>query len=396
MPRYSYSALSQTGVLTRGEEVAASSEELVRQLSDRGFIVQKVKAASPVFRRSVATLEDLRLFTQEFVALIRAGLTIPDALGLVVERPGNAQFSDVLRRVFEDVRSGVAFSEACARHPDVFDTLYISALRTGEKTGDLRTVLSRYQEYLHYRLTIRKKVGRALAYPLFLLISLVVILAVLFAFVLPRFVAMYADFGAKLPWATQILLEAVNNAPMIVAFIALLGGVGWIVWRRWTSTELGRLAVDRWKERLPYFGEVQRDMAVSQFARALGALLAGGTPLVEALQSVQGAISNRSYADRLGTATEQVSHGGSLAQSLRSQFLIPQTAGRMIEVGEASGNLEGMLSDVASFYEEKLDNRLSRLMTLMEPALMLVMGLFIGGIIIVMYLPIFNMADVIR
>src|SRR5205823_6116431 len=131
---------------------------------------------------------------------IRAGLTIPDALGLVGERPNNARFTQMLRRVYDDVRGGALLSEASARHPNVFDTLYTSALRTGEKTGDLRAVLARYQDYLRHRVTLRKKVSRALAYPLFLLIALVGILAVLFTFVLPRFVAMYADFGAALPW----------------------------------------------------------------------------------------------------------------------------------------------------------------------------------------------------
>ncbi len=399
MPRYNYSVLSQNGVLTRGEGVATSAQELARELTERGLFIQKIKAASPGLRlwnRTVAKPEDFLLFNHEFVALIRAGLTIPDALGLVGDRPNNPRFSQVLRRVFDDVRGGALLSEACGRQPDVFDSLYLSALRTGEKTGDLRAVLARYQDYLRHRVTLRKKVSRALAYPVFLLFALVLILGVLFAFVLPRFVAMYADFGAALPLPTQVLLSLVRHMPMAVGVLAVLGTSSWILWRRWSATDRGRLAIDRFKERVPYFGEIQREVAVSQLARSLAALLAGGTPLVEALRTIQGAIPNRAYAERLKRATERVSGGDGLARAIREHTLMPPTAAKMIEVGEASGNLDDMLGEIAGFYEESLDNRLARLMTLMEPMLMLLMGVLIGGIIIVMYLPIFNMADIIR
>ncbi|MFL6622149.1 MAG: type II secretion system F family protein [Sulfurifustis sp.] len=399
MPRFSYSALSQNGVLTRGEGVAASAQDLARELSSRGMLVQQVRAIAPAlrwWRRQTVGPEDFLLFNQELIALIRAGLTIPDALDLVGDRPGNPGFSQLLRRVFDDVRGGALLSEACARHPEVFDPLYLSALRTGEKTGDLRQVLARYQVYLRQRVALRKKVGRALAYPLFLLVALVLILAVLFAFVLPRFVAMYADFGAALPWPTQVLLNLVKHLPLTAGVGALIGGSAWGAWRRWRATERGRVAIDRFKERIPYLGEIQREIGVSQLARSLAALLAAGTPLVDALRTVQGAISNRAYAERLQSVTEQVSHGEGLARALRAQALLPPTAAKMVEVGEASGNLDGMLDEVAGFYEESLDNRLARLMTLIEPVLMLLMGVLIGGIIIVMYLPIFNMAEVIR
>lgn len=399
MPRYSYSALSQNGVVMRGEDVAVSAEELARQLAERGLFVQKIRSSAPrlrLFRRETAKPEEFLLFNHEFTALIRAGLTIPDALGLVADRPDNHRFSQVLRRVYDDVRGGALLSEACARHPEVFDALYLSALRTGEKTGDLRAVLARYQDYLRHRVALRKKIGRAMAYPLFLLVALVLILAVLFAFVLPRFVAMYADFGANLPWATQVLLDLVENLPLTAGAVVLLGGASWFGFQRWSATPAGRLAIDRFKERLPYLGEVQHEVAVAQLARSLSALLAGGTPLVEALRTVQGAITNRAYAERLQRATEQVSHGDGLARAIRERQLMPQTAAKMIEVGEASGNLDGMLGEVAGFYEESLDNRLARLMTLIEPMLMLLMGVLIGGIIIVMYLPIFNMAEIIR
>ena len=399
MPHFVYTALSQTGMLTSGEGVAATAEELIRELAGRGLLVQRVRPKRAkllsIGRREVKPDEFL-LFNQELLALLRAGLTIPEALKLSVDRPDAPNLGRTLGRVLEHMRGGALFSEACTRHPEVFDPLYISTLRTGEKTGDLPKVLGRYQEYLRHREVLRKKVSRALAYPMFLLIAVAVILAVLFMFVMPRFVAMYADFGARLPWATRVLIGVVESLPWVLPVIALAATGGWFAWRRWVATDAGRLTVDRVKERLPYIGEIQRTLAVTQLARSLSTLLSGGTPLVEALRTAQGAVGNRAYGARLLDATEQVTHGTSLAKAIRATGLVPETAVKMIEVGEASGNLEGMLAEVAQFYDEKLDNRMAQVMTLIEPLLMLVMGVLIGGIIVVMYLPIFNMAEVIK
>jgi type IV pilus assembly protein PilC len=294
------------------------------------------------------------------------------------------------------VKQGLSLSEACARHPEAFDRLYLAALRTGEKTGDFAAVLARYQGYLRHSVALRKKVGQALAYPVFLLIALAVILALLFAFVMPRFVAMYADVGAALPLPTRLLLGVVDH--LHIAAPALLGaalGAAW-GWRRWLATDAGRRQRDRLLERLPYAGELARTAAAAQLARTLGTLLGGGTPLVEALRTASGSMASRLYQDRLESATRQVTEGSSLAQAVRATALMPPMAARMIEVGEASGGLDAMLGEIAQFYEELLDTRLSRVMALVEPLLMLLMGVVVGGIIIVMYLPVFHMADVIR
>jgi type IV pilus assembly protein PilC len=229
-----------------------------------------------------------------------------------------------------------------------------------------------------------------------LLIALAVILAVLFAFVMPRFVAMYADFGAKLPWPTQMLLDLVAHMPLIAPAVAVLAVGAWFGWRSWTATESGRMAVDRLKEGIPYIGSINRIAAVAQLARLLSTLLAGGTPLVEAMRTAQESVTNRAYGMRLARATQQVVEGGSLTQALKAENLMPDTALKMVEVGEASGKLDGMLAEVAQFYEETLDHRLARVMALIEPLLMLLMGILVGGTIITMYLPIFNMAEVIK
>ena len=398
MPLYAYVALAENGAYLTGESVAASEQALRTELSERGLLIQKVRAKNAAWglRRRRISPEDFALFNQEFMALVRAGLTLPDALALARERPDCPALGGILGRVHEDVHGGMAFSEACARHPEAFDRLFLAAARTGEKTGDLAAVLARYQDYLKHRVALRKKVGQALAYPSVLLVVLVVILAVLFAFVMPRFVAMYADLGAALPYPTRVLLAIVEHIYVTLPAVLAAAALAVWGWRRWLAVESGRRQAAQVLERLPYFGPLGHIVVAAQLSRSVSTLLAGGTPLVEALRTAAGALTNQLYLDRLERATQRVTEGASLAEAVRSSALLPPMAARMIEVGEASGGLDTMLAEVAQFYEEALDRRLARVMALIEPLLMLLMGLLIGGIIIVMYLPVCHMADIVK
>jgi type IV pilus assembly protein PilC len=398
MPAFAYVALLPTGVRVREEAVADSEDALRADLARRGLLVQSVreKRSRMGFRTGRVSPEEFALFNQEFMALIRAGLTVPDALALAAKRPDSPALGQMLARVLHDVQNGALLSEACARHPEAFERLYVAALRTGEKTGDLFLVLGRYHDYLKHRVALRKKLSQALAYPLFLLVALGVILAVLFVFVMPRFVAMYADLGTQLPLATRVLMALVERAYIAVPLVIAAGAAGVWGWRRWTATVDGRRRVDQIKEGLPFLGELQRVVSAAQLARSLSTLLAGGTPLVDALRTAAGSLSNQLHLDRLEAATQRVIGGESLNRAVRATRLMPETAARMVEVGEASGGLDTMLAEVAQFYEDILDARLARSMALIEPLLMLLMGLIIGGIIIVMYLPIFRMAEVIK
>ena len=399
MPTFTYKALTDSGTTVNGEKVAVSRNALNEELAREGLLVQQVRqkrtGRSFQWRRGVSP-EAFLLFNHELMALIRAGLTLPDALALAAERPDEPELGGTLQNVLEAVRGGKLFSQACAQHPAVFDELYVATLRTGEKTGALSDALRHYQDYLKHKVAVRKKVSQALAYPLFLLITLVVILGILFTFVIPRFVQMYADFEAKMPWPTQLLIDTIEALPYTGPVLLGLIIAGVLGWRAWQKTARGRLWIDQLKERLPYVGPIQRLYAVSQVTRSLSALLAGGTPLVEAMATARDSLSNQVYAGKLTQASEQVTAGQSLAKAMNAQQLVPQTAIKMIEVGEASGNLGEMLADIAQYYEEMLDTRLQRALSLIEPLLMILMGLMVGTIVIVMYLPIFNMADVIR
>lgn len=399
MPQYRYTALSQNGALVAGESTAASPEILKTELENQGLRAQRIyvkRSITRFWRKSAVRPEDFLLFVQELMSLMRAGLPLPEVLALAADRPANPELGQVIGSVLKDVQEGMLFSQACANHPDIFDSLFIAALRTGEKTGELPAVLARYRDYLRRRVALRKKISQALAYPVFLLIALVTILGVLFGFVMPRFVSMYANFDAKLPAPTQWLLSAVEHFPIIAAICTVIGVLVWMAWRSFISAPAGRLKIDRWKLHAPLTGATERTSMFAHFARALATLLAGGTPLLEALRIVQESIPNRACALQIAEVADKITQGESLAKAVRMAGLLPETAIKMIQVGEASGGLDSMLAEVAQFYEDALENSLARLMALIEPALVLLMGLMIGGIIIVMYLPIFNLAEVIR
>jgi type IV pilus assembly protein PilC len=399
MPQYRYTALSQNGALIVGECAAASPESLEAELENLGLRAQRIRvkrSMAKLWRKNAVRPGDFLQFVQELMALMRAGLPLPEVLALAADRPANPELGQILGRVLKDVQEGKLFSQACASHPDIFDTLFLAALRTGEKTGELPAVLARYQDFLRRRVALRKKISQALAYPVFLLVTLLTILGILFAFVMPRFVSMYANFDAKLPAPTQWLLVAVEHFPVIAVACTVFGALAWSSWRTYAATPAGRLKIDRWKLRLPLIGATERASTIAHFARSLATLLAGGTPLLEALRIVQESFPNRACALQVADVADRVMQGESLAKAVRVAGLLPETAIKMIQVGEASGGLDTMLAEVAQFYEDALENRLARVMALIEPALVLLMGLMIGSIIIVMYLPIFSLAEVIR
>ena len=399
MPIYTYTGLAENGTRIQGEESALSEPVLREDLARRGLMVQelRLKRAGLVLSRGKRVKpENFLLLNQEFTALLRAGLNIPEALKLAADRPDSPQLSQVLRHVEEAVRGGASLSEACAQHGDVFDGLYLAALRTGEKTGALPQVLAKYQVNLRHRVEIMRKVGHALTYPAFLLITLLVILTVLFVFVLPRFVALYADFGAQLPAPTRALISLVEAMPYVAPLLVLVSVGGWILWQRLLRDEVMRIRIDEFKEHLPLLGGIYRHTGSAQLARTLETLLSGGTTLVEAMQITAESLPNRYRAQLLKEVRRQVMEGVSLASAMAATKLLNATAVKMIEVGEAGGGLEDMLTEVALFHEEALSNSLTRMMSLIEPILMLLMGVFVGGIIIVMYLPIFYIVDVVK
>jgi len=399
MPYYNYQALTDRGTTISGREVASSSDALRSALESRGLLVRRLRKESTwklPFQRGRVSAEALLGFNQEMISLLSAGLNLADALDQAGERPDEPRLAQTLAGVLADVREGALFAQACRRYPEAFDPMYVWALQTAEKTGDLIDALKNYQQHAERQLQVRRRFSQAMTYPLFLFGTVAVVLTVLFLFVLPRFAALYADLDSDLPWPTRALMNLVDVLPVAIPIIALIVGALVFGYRRWVRTDIGRMHADQLLERIPLFGSLRRQLAYVQTARALASFLGAGTPLVDALKATGSTLGNRVAADRLLQSASRVIEGQGFARAAAQTGLFPQKALKLITIGESAGNLASVMSNIADLYEDLLDRRTSRLMTLLEPALMLIIGVFIGGIILVMYLPVFGMAEVIR
>lgn len=340
-------------------------------------------------------LGQFMIFNQELLALIKSGLPILRVWDLLIDRAGHPGFRQVLREVKEDIRSGASASEALAKHTSYFPDLYVATIKAGEQSGNLSEVLQRYVAYLKLMIGLRQKMTKAISYPIFLIVIGMAVIGFLVAYVMPTFVSVYGETGKTLPWATQLLLQLVAHAEVwgLAATIALAGVILGI--RTYYATSVGQLMIDRFILNLPLVGMVAVEHNAVQFTRTLGTILAGGTPLVDALQGARAAVSNRFISSRLAGAVEEIREGTTLADALERCQVLPKLVIEMLSVGEETGSLESMLKDVAEFYEADIDTRLGQLTTWMEPALLLVMGVLVGGIVIVMYLPVFQMAGTV-
>lgn len=401
MPTFIYKALSSDGTAVRGRVDAASCELLTRELGAQGMLVQEVRPVSSSVAgfsvgRNRAKPEEVLSLAQEMVTLLRAGLTLPDTLDQLKDRPGQPALETALGRVLERINQGVALSAACERESDIFDILFISALRVGERTGAIDEALRSYCSHAERSIALRRRFSQAMAYPVFLLLTLAVVLILLFVFVLPRFVELYANLGTGLPAPTRAVIYLVDSMPYwMPAMIILWLGLQFS-YRRFVATAAGRLAADRAISHIPLYGPARHTVSVIHAARALGAFLTAGTPLVEAMQAVGHALADKSHAERMLQAASRVGEGSSLAAAAKEVALFPDKALKLIGVGEASGALDEIMIKIAEFYEMQLDHQMSRIVSIIEPALMLLVGVFIGGIIVVMYLPVFGMAEIIR
>ncbi|QPD03672.1 MAG: hypothetical protein Nkreftii_001446 [Candidatus Nitrospira kreftii] len=335
------------------------------------------------------------IFNQELLALVKSGLPILRVWDLLIERAGHAGFQQVLREVKDDIRGGASTSNALAKHSLYFSELYVATVKAGEQSGNLSDVLQRYVAYLKLMIALRQKVTKAISYPLVLVLIGMAVIGFLLTYVMPTFVSVYGESAKTLPWVTQLLLDVVTQSeslalPAIVVVIGILLGT-----RAYYTTSAGRLSIDRLFLTLPVAGQIVVQHNTVQLTRTLGTILGGGTPLVDALQSACAAVSNRFVSQQLVRAVDEIREGATLAKALDRPKVLPRLAIEMLSVGEETGSLETMLRDIAEFYEADLDTRLAQLTTWIEPALLLVMGVMVGGIVIVMYLPVFQMAGAV-
>ncbi len=376
-------------------ETASNEQEARSRLSERGLYVYWVRPRRALglpgirSRSRLVRGTDFLIFNQQFNTLIRAGLPILRALDLLAERAGSHRLRPVLRDLRDRVRGGALLSEAVAAE-GIFPPVYVTCILAGEKSGNLPSVLDQYIAYQRLITSTRRRLVGVLVYPAILVTVATGILTYLVTYVIPQFAGLYRDLGVPLPGPTALLITLVMGLKAyIVVLAALLVGlvVGLLAW---SQTERGGRVLDRWKLRLPVLGPLWVKFQTAQFFRTLAILLTGGTPLVPALETAAGSMSSPLVAGMVREAAQSVREGRSLASSLAAGGLMPELAIEMIEVGEASGSLAGMLSSVAEFFEEEVNSRLATLIAAVEPIILVTMAVVIAFILIALYLPLFS------
>jgi type IV pilus assembly protein PilC len=385
-----------TGNVFQQVEAAQSEAEARHKLSERGLFVYSVQArrallpqAGSLRRGRAVSGNDFLMFNQQFNTLIKAGLPILKALDLLAERAASLRLRPVLRDVRQRVREGALLSDAIQAQ-GVFPTVYTTSVLAGEKSGNLTGVLDHYIAYQRVTTGMRKRLLNVLIYPAILVVVATGILSFLVTFVIPQFAKLYADLNLELPGPTRLLVALVTEFRFYLLGAALLVIGGAVSLFFWSRSIKGGMAMDRFKLRLPVIGDTWIKFQVSQFVRTLGTLLAGGTPLVAALETSAGSLSSRLVSGTVLQAAKRVREGESLHASLAAGGLMPDLALEMIEVGEASGALAPMLSSVAEFYDEEVNLRLSAMISVIEPTILVFMALVVAFILIALYLPLFS------
>jgi type IV pilus assembly protein PilC len=382
---------------------AGSERELRDRFTQQGFLVYSVKARSemsglvgrsPRSRKKI-NLEKFLIFNQQFVTLIRAGLPILKSLDLLAERLTDPKLSVYIKGVRSEVRNGSLLSDAFARQ-GVFPAIYVTTVLAGERSGSLAEVIERFITYQKLSLSVRKKLLVSLMYPAVLISLVSVIIVFLVTYVVPNFAQLYSSMNAQLPLPTQILIAVGTTARnyVLLGFVALIGGV--FAFRWWARTDRGSELVDRALLKLPVAGEVWLKYQVAQFSRVLSTLLIGGIPLLQALDTASDSLGTQVLKKVLQHAVKLVREGQSLSSALRVTKVFPGLSIDMIEVGESTGALPAMLGSVAEFYEDDVATRTTAALSLIEPVIMIFMGIFVAFVLVSLYLPIFSLADTIK
>ncbi len=381
---------------------AASEREARERMAQQGFLVYSVRAkdlstrlGADAGRKQSVNLEKFLILNQQFVTLVRAGLPILKCLDLLADRLTDEKLGRHIKGVRDEVKTGTILSEAFAKQ-NVFPAIYVTSVLAGEKSGSLIEVLDRYVQYQRLTLAAKKKLMSALAYPALLIVMVIVLMVFLVTYVVPNFAALYSSMGAKLPLATTVLIAVGTTARAYVLLgvgVLALAGAGVYFWARRDESQE---TIDRFIMHIPLIGDIWTKYQVAQLSRVLGTLLVGGIPLVQALETTGRSLGTKLLKKVLDKTSVLVREGKTLSSSMASMGIMPVLAIDMMEVGESTGALPQMLSSVAEFYEEDVSTRMATLLSLVEPAIMILMGIFVAFVLVALYLPIFSLADTIR
>jgi len=399
MATFVWTGRTKQGGIQKGEVAAANKDEVVNILRKQNILVTTVnpKAAGIGFSFGGGKVgeKDLVIFTRQFSTMIDAGLPLVQCLEIISSQTENKLLGKTLIQVRQDVEGGTTYADALRKHPRVFDDLYCNMVAAGEAGGILDTILNRLSKQIEKNMKLKKQIKSAMVYPGVIVSVAVIVITVLMVWVIPQFAKMFTDFGGTLPLPTVIVITASDFMQHNIVYISLiLVGAGY-VFKRIYKTENGRRMIDGYFLKVPVAGDLIQKASVAGFTRTLGTLISSGVPILDGLSIVSKTAGNKVVEEALMSVRQSISEGKTIAEPLKKTKVFPQMVVQMIGVGESTGALDAMLEKIADFYDDEVDAAVTALTSLLEPMLMVFLGVTIGFIVIAMYLPIFKMASVV-
>ncbi|TAM41373.1 MAG: type II secretion system F family protein [Rhodanobacter sp.] len=393
---YEWVALDKRGKRMKGEMPGKNASLVKAELRRQGMNPQTVRErAKPLFGASGSTIKpgDVAIFSRQIATMMASGVPMVQSFDIIADGQKNVRFKNVLLDVKQNIEGGASLHEALARYPVQFDELYCNLVHAGETSGVLDTVLDTVATYKERTEALKKKIKKALFYPMMVLAVVFIVILIMLLFVVPVFAKTFQDAGAQLPAPTQFLVDASEfmQSYWYIVIGIIVGGIAAIVIVKKRSPKFAHF-LDRVALKMPVMGSIVRNTAIARFARTLGVTFRAGVPLVEALDAVAGATGSIVYGNAVRQMREDISVGHQLQLAMKQTNLFPNMVVQMTGIGEESGALDNMLFKVAEFYEEEVSNAVDTLSTLLEPIIMVVLGTLVGGIVIALYLPIFKLA----
>lgn len=395
---FQWEGTDRTGKKVKGKSMAADEAAVRADLRRQGVVPSRIRKESKGLFSGGGkiTAGDIALFSRQLATMLAAGIPLVQAFEIVGTGHENAAMQKLILSVKNDVEGGSTLAEALAKHPVYFDDLFINLVEAGEQAGALETLLDKIATYKEKTEAIKKKIKKALTYPAAVLVVAFIVMAILLVFVIPAFEDLFRGFGADLPAFTRLVIDLsvfVREQGYIIG-VGIVAGIGAFLYFKKRSRPM-RHFLDRMTLKVPVIGPIMEKASIARYSRTLSTMFAAGVPLVEALDSVAGATGNIVYEEGVKAMRDEVATGQRLQQSMENTDLFPNMVIQMIAVGEESGSLDEMSAKVADFYEEDVDNAVDNLSSLLEPLIMAILGVMVGGLVIAMYLPIFKLGQVV-
>ncbi|NOY84073.1 MAG: type II secretion system F family protein [Nitrospirae bacterium] len=399
MATFAWTGKTRQGTIKKGELVAETRDEVMGILQKEQILVTSVKKKAKEFNISFGekkvTDKDIVIFTRQFATMIDAGLPLVQCLEILGSQSEHPTLAKAINTVRGDVESGSTYADALRKHPNVFDELYVNMVAAGETGGILDTILNRLSAYMEKAMKLKKQIKSAMVYPITILVVAVAVIIVLMVFVIPIFAKMFTDFGGQLPGLTQMVIDISEFIQRNILYMLAAGWGFAFAIKKYYKTPKGHFNLDRLALKMPVVGDLIQKASIAKFTRTLGTLISSGVPILEGLEIVAKTSGNKVVEKAIMRARTSISEGKTIADPLSKEPVFPPMVVQMIAVGETTGAIDNMLGKIADFYDDEVDSAVATLTSMLEPLMMVFLGLTIGTIVIAMYLPIFEMASIV-